>query len=87
VVGEDGRDQHRSTALRSALVWIVGLVVLIVLSNFVVVGLRGGVASGKVVRLTDHPAKDAAPTWSPDGEQIAFAIIGAAAVKKFRKVI
>jgi len=26
-----------------------------------------------VTRLTDHPALDLTPTWSPDGSQIAFA--------------
>jgi dipeptidyl aminopeptidase/acylaminoacyl peptidase len=25
-----------------------------------------------IVRITDHPAKDAEPKWSPDGQQIAF---------------
>jgi Tol biopolymer transport system component len=27
---------------------------------------------GGLVRLTDHPAEDTHPTWSPDGRQIAF---------------
>lgn len=31
------------------------------------------VASGGKQRLTDHPAIDAWPRWSPDGERIAFA--------------
>lgn len=26
----------------------------------------------KITRLTDSPSKDSAPTWSPDGKQIAF---------------
>ena len=30
------------------------------------------VAGVDLVRLTDHPARDFAPTWSPDGKQIAF---------------
>jgi tricorn protease len=31
------------------------------------------VAGGDAVRLTNHPAHDHAPVWSPDGEHIAFA--------------
>src|SRR6266508_4878063 len=27
---------------------------------------------GEPARLTDHPASDAFPTWSPDGQRIAF---------------
>src|SRR5690606_12524784 len=30
------------------------------------------VASGTVTRLTEHPAADTNPRWSPDGNQIAF---------------
>lgn len=30
------------------------------------------VNSGKTQRLTDHPAEDYWPTWSPDGAQLAF---------------
>ncbi len=28
--------------------------------------------TGILTRLTTHPAKDADPSWSPDGAQIAF---------------
>ncbi len=30
------------------------------------------IATGHEQRLTDHTATDFAPTWSPDGKQIAF---------------
>jgi Tol biopolymer transport system component len=30
------------------------------------------VETGKETKLTDHPATDVAPTWSPDGRQLAF---------------
>jgi ABC-type transport system substrate-binding protein/Tol biopolymer transport system component len=33
----------------------------------------GGAASGELERLTDDPGSDAWPTWSPDGQRIAFA--------------
>ena len=30
------------------------------------------VSTGQETRLTEHLAADVAPTWSPDGKQIAF---------------
>ncbi len=34
---------------------------------------RVGVQGGEATRLTNHPAHDHAPVWSPDGRHIAFA--------------
>lgn len=31
------------------------------------------VAGDNLTRLTDHPANDVSPAWSPDGQQLAFA--------------
>ncbi|MBU1879667.1 MAG: hypothetical protein KJ734_12015, partial [Chloroflexi bacterium] len=35
-------------------------------------GAKGEIASPEPINLTNHPATDEAPTWSPDGTQIAF---------------
>jgi TolB protein len=58
--------------LSSVLVRISGPVLAFYLLYALITGLKGGVASGRRYRLTRNAAKDTAPAWSSDGQQIAF---------------
>ncbi len=69
--------RHRGTGCKARLaLLLMGLVATVALVLLVPVfsALLAGIPRGaEAIRLTTDPAEDRFPTWSPDGQQLAFA--------------
>lgn len=65
---------------RQALLWAVGLLVVLVIAGGALLFLRRGTKSPAaaltVVPLTSYPGHECCPSFSPDGSQVAFAWSG-----------